>query len=188
MPSAIDVGDRLTQVAETVIFGSIGANGAPGQPGTNGAPGHPGANGEPGGAGTAAVVSGPGDDTIQLSGSNINVDAGAGTNHIFILDGENDSFILHANGTDVICGFSLAAKDVLDLRSLLSEANVNLNGDIGLLGAYIHVSQANGAASVLFDPTGTWTTQGSTVAVLQNVGSTVTSLTDLVTGGGVRII
>ena len=114
------------------------------------------------------------------------VDAGAGTNSIFILDGGNHSFVLDANGTDLISGFS-ANKDTLDLRVLLSAANLSLDGDMARLGAYVHVSNTNGRASVAFDPTGAWANPGSTIAVLENVGNTVTSIADLVSGGAVRI-
>ncbi len=133
------------------------------------------------------ITTGAGDDTIQISGSNMVVDAGAGTNSIFILGGSSDSVVLHADGTDVISGFSLANNDTLDLRALFSEANLSLAGDMARLGSYVHVSNTNGTASVAFDPTSTWATPGSTIAVLENVGNTVTSLADLVAGGAVRI-
>ena len=139
------------------------------------------------GAASTLITTASGNDTIQISGSNMVVDAGAGTHSIFILGGGNDSFVLHDDGTDVINGFSLANKDSLDLRALLSEANLSLDGDTARLGAYVHVSNTNGTASVAFDPTGTWATPGSKIAVLENVGNTVTSLADLVSGGAVRI-
>jgi hypothetical protein len=133
------------------------------------------------------MAGGPGDETVHLSGSNINLGAGAGTNLVFIRDGANDSFVLHSNGTDVISGFSLASRHALDLRTLLSEANLSLNGDMARLGSYVHVANANGTARVSFDPTGTWVTPGSPVAVLQDVGTSVTSVGDLISGGGIRI-
>ncbi|MBV9248851.1 MAG: collagen-like protein [Acetobacteraceae bacterium] len=193
---------------------AVGQNGTPGQAGAagqNGTPGQPGAPGrsingsggatlsgsrvsviggsagQSGDGATIRVITGAGDDTIQISGSNIMVDAGAGTNNIFILAGGSDSFVLHATGTDVISGFSIASKDVLDMRSLLSEAKLSLGTDVSSLAAYVHVTNVNGTASVTFDPTATWNTAGSTIAVLKDVGSTVTSVSDLISGGGVRI-
>jgi len=90
----------------------------------------------------------------------------------------------HTGGTDQIAGFD-PTTDVLDLRSLLSEANVNLNGSFAASGNYLTVTDQGTSAVLNFDPTGQG--GGSAVAVLQGLGSTVTNLDTLIAQGALRV-
>ena len=87
---------------------------------------------------------------------------------------------MHAGGVDQVSGFD-PSSDVLDLRSLLSEANVNLNGSITGLSNYLTVTDQGPNALLSFDPTGHG--GGSTIAVLLGLGSTVTGLNTLIADG-----
>ena len=122
---------------------------------------------------------------ITISGSDQVTDPGAGSYTIQFLTGASaDTLILHANGVDQISGFD-PTTDVLDLSSLLSETNVNLNGDISALSNYLTIADQGSDAFVNFDPSGQG--GGSAVAVLQGLGNTVTNLSTLVEQGAVRI-
>jgi hypothetical protein len=90
----------------------------------------------------------------------------------------------HNGGTDQIAGFD-PATDVLDLRSLLSEANVNLNGDVPALSHYLSIAGQGANVCVNFDPTGQGA--GSTIAVLQGLANVVTGPGQLVAQGAIRI-
>jgi hypothetical protein len=121
--------------------------------------------------------------TIAVSGSVI--DPGMGSFAIQFLPGtSDDTLVLHINGVDVVSGFN-PGSDVLDLRSLLSEANVNLNDNIARLSNYLTVTDQGSNALVNFDPTGH--AAGGTVAVLQGLGSTGTNLDSLIAQGAIRI-
>ena len=62
-----------------------------------------------------------------------------------------DTLVLHADGVDQVSGFD-PSSDVLDLRSLLSEANVDLNGGITALGNYLTVTAQGANVLLSFDP------------------------------------
>jgi hypothetical protein len=68
---------------------------------------------------------------------------------------------------------------------VLSEAGINLNGGLAALGNYVTIVDQGTNALVNFNPTGHG--GGSTVAVLQGQGSTVTSLGALVADNAIRI-
>jgi len=135
---------------------------------------------------SSAVATSPADPSvITISGSDQVTDPGAGSYTIQFLTGASaDTLILHANGVDQISGFD-PTTDVLDLSSLLSETNVNLNGDISALSNYLTIADQGSDAFVNFDPSGQG--GGSAVAVLQGLGNTVTNLSTLVEQGAVRI-
>jgi hypothetical protein len=123
-------------------------------------------------------------DIITITASNQLIDPGAGDHSIQFLTGANaDTLVLHAGGLDQVSGFD-PGSDVLDLRSLLNEANVR--PDTATTGNYLTVADQDGAALVNFDPTGHG--GGSTVAVLQGLGGSVTSLGSLIGLGAVRIM
>jgi len=122
---------------------------------------------------------------ITISASNSVIDPGVGSYMIQFLAGASaDMLVLHANGVDQISGFD-PATDVLDLRSLLSETNVNLNGDIAALPSYLSVTDQGANALISFDPSGNG--GGSVVAVLQGLGSAVTGTDMLIAQGAIQI-
>jgi phospholipase/lecithinase/hemolysin len=122
---------------------------------------------------------------ITISGMAQAIDPGAGSHTIQFLAGSGgDTLVLHAGGADQVSGFD-PATDVLDLRSLLSEANVSMNGGINWLGNYLTITDQGTNALLSFDPTGHG--GGSTIAVLLGLGSTVTGLNTLVADGAIRI-
>lgn len=121
-----------------------------------------------------------GDQTI-ISASGSTIDPGAGSHTIQFLTGvSGDALVLHANGVDTVSGFDPGG-DTLDLSSLLSEANVMLNGDTAILGNYVSISDQGNDAVVMLDPTGHG--GGSAVAVLQGLGMTVTGIDTVIAKG-----
>lgn len=118
-------------------------------------------------AGTA-----PNSETISISGTGQAVDPGFGSDTIEFLSGaSDDTLVLHTGGTDTISGFDPSAGDMLDLRSLFSEAGIDLSSAVVDLSAYINVSAVGADAEVLFDPTGEG--GGSVVATLTDGASLV---------------
>ena len=110
------------------------------------------------------------------------VDPGAGSHTIQFLAGNSDDTLVHAGGTDQVLGFAVGS-DIIDVGSLLSEANVNLNGDNAPANFLTVVDQ--GADVLLnFDPTGK--AGGSTVAVLRGLAGGVTSLSTLIAHGAIQ--
>jgi hypothetical protein len=85
---------------------------------------------------------------------------------------------------DQVYGFN-PGTDVLDFSSLLSAANIDLNGNLAALGSYVTIADQSTNALVNFDPTGQG--GGSPVAMLQGLGNTVTGLDTLLAQGAVRI-
>jgi hypothetical protein len=131
-----------------------------------------------GGAVLSAAVVAPSSDVITITGSGQLIDPGTGSHAIqFISGAANDTLVLHLGGSDQITGFDPAAGDVLDLKSLLSEAGVSLGSDLSQLANYVSVADVNGSAEVLFDPTGHG--GGSQVALLANDGGLVAQLQTL---------
>ena len=123
---------------------------------------------------------------IVIRGSDLVTDPGAGDRTIQFLSGTSaDTLVPHTNSLDQVSGFD-PAKDVLDLRSMLSEANVDLTGDLPALSNYLTVVDQGSNALLNCDPTGHG--GGSTVAVLQGLGATVTGLDSLSTLGAIRIV
>jgi hypothetical protein len=128
--------------------------------------------------GADALAPVPANDPITISASNMVIDPGVGSYTIQFLAGTSaDTLVLHAGSVDQVYGFN-PGTDVLDLRSLLTEAGVNLNDSFASLGNYMTVADQGGNALVNFDPTGHG--GGGTVAVLQGLGSTVTALDTLI--------
>ena len=69
----------------------------------------------------------PSPDVITISGLGQLINPGAGSHSIQFASGAaDDTLVLHLGGSDQITGFDPAAGDVLDPRSLLSEAGVSL--------------------------------------------------------------
>jgi plastocyanin len=139
----------------------------------------------------ASVTAGMNATTTYISGlvtitqSNLNIDPGAGNYTIQFLSGTSaDTLVLHTGGVDQVYGFD-PSTDVLDLRSLLSGAGVNLNGSMAALSGYLTIADQGTDALVSFDPTGHG--GGSTIAVLHGFGSTITGLNTLIADGAVRI-
>jgi len=81
-------------------------------------------------------------------------------------------------------GFDPGA-DVLDLRSMLSVANVQLNGSFAALSNYLTVTDQGSDAVISFDPTGHG--GGNPIAVLQCLGNVVTGLNTLIVHGAIQI-
>jgi uncharacterized repeat protein (TIGR03803 family) len=137
------------------------------------------------GTGHATTAAANAESPVVISASNAVIDPGAGGRTIsFIAGTSGDSLVLHASGADLVSGFD-PATDVMDLRSLLREANVDLTGGIAVLGNYVTVLDQGTDALVRFDPSGHG--GGNTVAVLQGLGGSVTSLGTLVEHGAIRI-
>ena len=125
------------------------------------------------------------DAPITISTSNSVIDPGVGNHTIQFLTGTGgDTLVLHAGGLDQVSGFD-PSTDVLDLRSLLTEANIDLNGNIAALGNYLTIADQGADALVRFAPNGQ--SGGTTVAVLRGSGSVVTSLDSLISQGAIRI-
>lgn len=130
----------------------------------------------------AASMPSPATGPITISASNSVIDPGVGGYTIQFLTGTSaDTLMLHTGGMDQVSGFD-PTTDVLNVSSLLSEANVNLNGDVLALSNYLSITDQGGNAFVNFDPTGQ-SGGGSTVAVLQGLGGVLTGLGQLLGQG-----
>ena len=131
---------------------------------------------------TTAYISG---NTITVSQSNVSTDPGAGNHTIQFLAGTSaDTLVLHTGGVDEVSGFN-PGTDVLDLRSVLSEAGVNLNGNFAALSGYLTVTDQGLDALLSFNPTGLGGGYG--VAVLHGLGSSITAVAALVADNAIRI-
>ena len=75
----------------------------------------------------------------------------------------------------------MGAGDGLDLRTLIAGSNVDLAAVSAHLASYVTVSDQGANAALLFDPSGHG--GGSVVAILDNLGSTVTNLAALTNHG-----
>lgn len=112
---------------------------------------------------------------ISISGTGQVVDPGFGGGTIEFLPGaSDDTLVLHTTAADTVSGFDPSAGDLLDLRSLFTEAGIDPAGAVANLSAYINVSAVGADAAVLFDPTGQG--GGSAVATLVGDASLVPSL------------
>ena len=113
------------------------------------------------------------------------IDPGKGNFTIRFLAGAGgDSIVPHTGGVDQVVNFDIGT-DVLDLRSLLSENNVNPNAIVATPGDWLTVSSQGADAFLSFDPTGHG--GGSTVAVLQDLAGEISGLSALIAHGAVRI-
>jgi uncharacterized repeat protein (TIGR03803 family) len=125
-------------------------------------------------------------NVLTITSSDLLTDPGTGSHTIQFLPGTGgDTLMLHTGGADQVTGFN-PGTDVLDFSSVLSEANIDLTGDIAALGNYVTIADQGANALVNFDPTGHG--GGSTVAVLQGLGSTVTGLGTLISDNAIRIV
>jgi hypothetical protein len=117
-------------------------------------------------------------DSIAISGSGFTVQFGAGYDKLQFLSGSSDeTVVLHAGGTDEITGFNPGAGDVLDLRTLIAQSHLDLATVSANIAAYATVSDQGTSADLLFDPSGQG--GGTVVAILDNLGSAITSLADM---------
>jgi hypothetical protein len=131
---------------------------------------------------TASLAADP--NVITVSGSDQLIDPGTGNHTIQFLAGTSgDGLVLHAGSMDQVSGFNPGA-DVLDVRSMLSAANIDLNGDVAALGNYLTVANQGSDALVSFDPAGHGA--GSAVALLQGLGGT--GLDTLIAQGAIRTV
>ena len=122
---------------------------------------------------------------VAITGSDVLTDPGTGNYTVQFLPGvSGDALMLHTGGLDQVSGFN-PGTDVLDFSALLSAAGISLNGDIAALGNYVTIVDQGANALVDFSPTGHGA--GSTVAVLQGLGTTVTGLGTLIADNAVRI-
>ena len=124
-------------------------------------------------AAAAPAEASPDGAVITVTGSDQFIDPGMGDQTIQFISGATaDTLVLHLAGSEQVQGFDPAAGAMLDLSSLLGEAQVNIGGDMSQLGNYLSVVKLNGSAEILFDPTG------------QGGGSQVAMLVNGVNGGG----
>jgi hypothetical protein len=138
-------------------------------------------NGVKFGVTTAATAT---DDAITISASGDVIDPGLGSHTIQFLGGAaNDTLVVHAIGVDQISGFNPVV-DVLDVRSLLTEANISLGGDMAALSNYFTVTDRGPDALLDFDPAGH--DGNSTVAVLRGLGGAGVGLDMLIAHGSIR--
>ncbi len=125
----------------------------------------------------AATIASANSNIISVTSSGQLIDPGAGNHTIQFLAGASaDTAVLHFGGADEMTSFD-PGTDVLDFSSLLSEANIDLNGSATALGNYVTIAVQGGNALINFDPTGHG--RGGTVAVLQGLGSVVTGFNTL---------
>jgi hypothetical protein len=124
-------------------------------------------------------------NVITVTSSNQLIDPGAGSFSIQFQAGtKGDSLMLHNGGVDQVSGFD-PSTDVLDVHALLAGTGLALSGDVASLSGFLNVVDQSGDALVRFDPTGQG--GGSTVAVLQGLGDSVTGLASLIAHGAVRM-
>jgi len=133
----------------------------------------------------AASVANPVDpNVIVVTGSDQLIDPGAGGYSIRFMAGVTaDTLVLHAGGVDQVSGFD-PGTDVLDLHSLFSSANVNVNGNFAALRDYVTIVDQGSDAIVMLDPAGHG--GGDAIAALRGLGGTITGLDSLVSQNAVR--
>lgn len=117
------------------------------------------------------IFGGLGDDNITANGAGSVIYGGPGTNTV-TLHGNRAAVVLQEGGLDVISGFKLHG-DVLDLKQVLAEEQIDLEGDVGRLAAYVTVSTSGQDATVSFNPDGAASGPGSALAVLHGIGPKV---------------
>jgi hypothetical protein len=132
----------------------------------------------------SALASATANDPITIATPNSVIDPGAGNHMIQFLTGSGgDTLVLHEGGLDQVLGFD-PATDVLDLRSLLADGNVDPHGNIAALSNYLTIADQGADARVGFDPAGHGS--GSMVAVLRGLGGIATELDTLIARGAIR--
>ncbi len=140
----------------------------------------------PGGASAMGSAGGP----IVISASDGMVDPGPGSTTIAFLAGATgDTVALYPGGEDQISGFDPAAGDVLDVSGLVASANLAIPDVAANLGAFFAVVDQGADAVLRFDPLGSAanTAGGAVIAVLSNLGATVTDLSALSGPGALRL-
>jgi autotransporter passenger strand-loop-strand repeat protein len=124
-------------------------------------------------------------NVINVTRSDQLIDPGTGSFTIQFFAGTSaDTIMLDPGGVDQVSGFD-PGTDVLDLSSLFSGADLSLTGGASAFSNYLTVVDQGTNALLRFDPTGQGA--GSTVAVLQGLGSSVTGLDTLVAEGAIRV-
>jgi len=142
----------------------------------------PASGAPPGGRASTAGGTSSFGDMITISASNSVINPGTGSYQMQFLPGTvADTVVLHAGGIDQSIGFNVGAGDALDPRILIAGSNVDLAVASAHLASYVTVSDQGANAALLFDPSGRG--RGSVVAILDNLGSTVTNLTALTNHG-----
>jgi hypothetical protein len=142
----------------------------------------PASGAPPGGRASTAGGTSSFGDMITIPASNSVINPGTGSYQMQFLPGTvADTVVLHAGGIDQIIGFNVDAGDALDPRILIAGSNVDLAVASAHLASYVTVSDQGANAALLFDPSGHG--RGSVVAILDNLGSTVTNLTALTNHG-----
>jgi hypothetical protein len=131
----------------------------------------------------APTAAGP--NIITVTGSDQLVDPGAGSYTIQFLTGTSgDTLLLRSGGEDRVAGFD-PNTDALDPRCLLTGTGLDLTGNLSALSDHLTVADQGANALLQFNPTGAGA--GSTIAVLQGLGGTATSVDDLVARGAIRL-
>ena len=124
-------------------------------------------------------------DTITIAASNSVINPGAGSYQMqFLPSTGGDTVVPQPGGTDEISGFNMGAGDVPDLRTLIAGNNLDLATVSANIGDYLTVTDQGSNADLLFDPSGHG--GGSVVAILDNLGSAITSLADLTNHGALK--
>jgi Ca2+-binding RTX toxin-like protein len=131
------------------------------------------------------MVGGRGNDTITVHGAKSVIYGGSGTNTI-TLRGSHETVVLQQGGVDDVFGFNLHNGDVLNLKQVFAEAQIDIRGEISKIAGYVQVSASGSDATLSFNPDGLASGPGSTLAVLHGVAPGVT-LSTLIGDGSVTI-
>ena len=131
------------------------------------------------------IFGGHGNDTITANGDGSVIYGGPGTNTIK-LNGSPQTVVLEQGGLDKISGFQLGSGDVLDLKQVLAESQIDLGGDFSKLASYFSVSTSGSNATISFDPQGVGAGPGAALAVLNGAGAH-TTLNTLINDGSFKI-
>ena len=124
------------------------------------------------------------DPIMVTNGSNLVIDPGAGNHTIQFLGGASgDTLVLHAGAVDQVSGFD-PGTDVLDLRSLLAEGNVDLHGNIAIVGPLPDDRRSGCRRAGPLRSGGQG--GGATVAVLRGPPEPVTGLETLLARGAIQ--
>lgn len=122
-----------------------------------------------GGGGDDLLRGGAGDDTLNGQGGNDVLLGGAGTDQL-VGGGGRDVFTFNTllEGTDTIQDFTIG-EDLLDLRSLLSNAQFGSGSAFERFSQFVQLAQVGADTTIAIDADGTGAgTSFTTLAVLQN--------------------